>query len=83
VRLAVAAFFVLAVACLLGALAGAGAGMPAHGGAALFALHLAWQVRSLDPRDGRLALRLFRSNRDAGLLLFAGMALDPLVGSVG
>jgi 4-hydroxybenzoate polyprenyltransferase len=38
-------------------------------------LHLAQQAVRLDPADGDLALRLFRANRDAGLLLFAGWAL--------
>ena len=39
-------------------------------GVAAFAAHLAWQVVSLRERDGRGALILFRSNRDAGLILF-------------
>jgi 4-hydroxybenzoate polyprenyltransferase len=30
--------------------------------------HLAWQLRSFDPDDGAKLLRLFRSNRDAGLI---------------
>ena len=79
VRLAVGCAYALAVASVVAALAGAGAGASAYGGALLFAAHLAWQVRRLDPRDGPLALRLFRSNRDAGLILFAGMALDPVL----
>ncbi len=37
-----------------------------------FALHLLQQAIRLEPADGNLALRLFRANRDAGLLLFAG-----------
>jgi 4-hydroxybenzoate polyprenyltransferase len=44
-----------------------------------FALHLAWQLRTLDPADQQKALMLFRSNRDAGLLLFAGLALDGII----
>ena len=36
------------------------------------ALHLALQVVRIDPADGAGALRLFRSNRFTGLLLFAG-----------
>ena len=36
------------------------------------ALHLGWQVSLIDPDNGVLGLRLFRSNRFAGLLLFAG-----------
>lgn len=34
------------------------------------AAHLAWQVATLDPDDGEGALRRFRSNRFAGLLVF-------------
>ena len=41
-----------------------------------FAAHLAWQVRRLDIDDPELCLKLFRSNRDAGLILFAGLVLD-------
>ena len=39
-------------------------------------LHLAWQVRRLDIADRALCLRLFKSNRDAGLLLFAGLVVE-------
>lgn len=35
------------------------------------ALQLAWQVATLAPADGANALRRFRSNRDAGVLMFA------------
>jgi 4-hydroxybenzoate polyprenyltransferase len=41
-----------------------------------FTAHLAWQVRRLDIDDPDLCLTLFRSNRDAGLILFAGLVLD-------
>ncbi len=37
------------------------------------ALHLANQVLRADPADGDLALKLFRSNRTCGLLVFVGM----------
>jgi 4-hydroxybenzoate polyprenyltransferase len=37
------------------------------------ALHLANQGLRADPRDGALALTLFRSNRTCGLLVFLGM----------
>ena len=36
------------------------------------AAHLAWQVGRIRAGDGALALRLFRSNRFTGLLLFFG-----------
>lgn len=39
-----------------------------------FALHLIQQAIRLNPDKGDLALALFRANRDAGLLLFAGWA---------
>jgi 4-hydroxybenzoate polyprenyltransferase len=42
------------------------------------ALHLSWQVASVDPNDGDLALRLFRSNRVFGLLVFLGMLVVGL-----
>lgn len=56
----------------------AGAGPLGWLGLALFAAHLARQTLRLEPRDGRGALTLFRSNRDAGLLLFAGLAADAV-----
>ena len=40
-----------------------------------FALHLAWQARRVRVDDAPLALRLFKSNRDAGLLAFAACLL--------
>jgi 4-hydroxybenzoate polyprenyltransferase len=42
------------------------------------ALHLANQVLRADPRDGELALRLFRSNRTCGLLVFLAMLVVGL-----
>jgi 4-hydroxybenzoate polyprenyltransferase len=66
------------VALFVPALAGAGAGTLGWLGLALFAAHLAGQVIRLSERDGARALALFRSNRDAGLILFAGLAADAL-----
>jgi 4-hydroxybenzoate polyprenyltransferase len=54
----------------------AGAGPISAVGLAAFAGHLAWQVVRLDITDPALCLRLFKSNRDAGLLLFAALAID-------
>jgi 4-hydroxybenzoate polyprenyltransferase len=79
VRPAVAACFVLAAALALGALVLVGAGVLAYLGLAAFAAHLAWQVAKLSRGDEALALKLFRSNRDAGLILFVGLALDALL----
>jgi 4-hydroxybenzoate polyprenyltransferase len=42
------------------------------------ALHLANQALRVDPKDGALALRLFRSNRTCGLLVFLAMLVVGL-----
>jgi len=44
-----------------------------------FAAHLAWQVTQLDINDSARCLKLFKSNRDAGLILFGAMLLEELV----
>lgn len=67
---------------LIPALVLAGAGPAGWAGLAGFAAHLAWQVRRIDTRDVQGALRLFRSNRDAGLILFAGLALDAALKAI-
>ena len=48
-------------------------------GLAGFAAHLAWQLYRFDPLDGAACLRLFRSNRDAGLILAGAWALAGLI----
>ena len=53
---------------------------PWLGGLALMAIHLHWQIRRLRADDPAGALRLFKSNRDAGLILTAGMVLTHLAG---
>lgn len=50
----------------------------AYAGLAGFAAHLAWQLRNFQPEQGAVCLRLFRSNRDAGLILALFLALDGL-----
>jgi 4-hydroxybenzoate polyprenyltransferase len=41
-----------------------------------FAAHLAWQVLRLDINDSAHCLKQFKSNRDAGLILFGAMLLQ-------
>jgi len=48
-------------------------------GLAAFAAHLAWQVTQLDIDDAAHCLKLFKSNRDAALILFAAMLLQAAV----
>ena len=43
-----------------------------------YGLHLALQTRRIDPADGALALRLFRSNREAGFVLLFAIGLGAL-----
>jgi 4-hydroxybenzoate polyprenyltransferase len=43
------------------------------------AAHLSWQIRRLDIDDPVNCLVVFKSNRDAGLILFAGLVLDAAV----
>ena len=65
-----------------GASACAAARWPAWIGLAAFAVHLVWQIRRLDIGDPALCLRIFKSNRDAGLLLFAGLLVDAVMRAV-
>ncbi|MBV9079255.1 MAG: UbiA family prenyltransferase, partial [Methylobacteriaceae bacterium] len=78
-RRAIAVLYGGAILLIGAAVAAAQLAWPAYAGLGLFAAHLAWQVRRLDPDDPALCLRLFRANRDAGLLLFAGLAAAALV----
>jgi 4-hydroxybenzoate polyprenyltransferase len=73
-----AVFYTAAVGLigLAGALAGAGAAFAI--GLVAFAAHLAWQVVRLNIDDPDQCLAVFKSNRDAGLILFAGMLIDAL-----
>jgi 4-hydroxybenzoate polyprenyltransferase len=54
----------------------AGAGLVFGIALLAFAAHLAWQIARLDISDPDRCLALFKSNRDAGLILFAGLFLD-------
>src|ERR1700730_15939706 len=78
---ALAGFYALSVILIGVAFALAGARMAAWIGLAAFAAHLAWQLGRLQIRDPALCLRLFKSNRDAGLLLFAGLLVDAMMRS--
>ncbi len=83
VRPAVALFYGLTALALAAALALAGAGVAAFAGLAAFSAHLGWQVLRLAPGDPALALRLFRSNRDAGAILALGLLADAALRHAG
>ncbi len=75
-----AGFAVLTVALLAVAILLAGRDqLMAWLGLAGFAGHLAWQLKNFQPDQGSACLRLFRSNRDAGLILALFLALAGLV----
>jgi len=78
---ALVVFYGLAVILIGTALVLAGVRIPAWIGLAAFAGQLAWQIRRLQISDPALCLKLFRSNRDAGLLLFAGLLIDAMLNS--
>jgi 4-hydroxybenzoate polyprenyltransferase len=80
---ALAFFYGLAVGLIGVALWLAAVRWPAWIGLAAFAAHLIRQISRLDTSDPALCLRLFKSNRDAGLLLFAGLLIDAVMRAAG
>jgi len=77
-RTGVAAFYCVTAALTQAAILGAGGGIYAELGWLAFVAHLGWQVWRIDGASPQTALKLFRSNRDAALLLFAGLAGQAL-----
>jgi 4-hydroxybenzoate polyprenyltransferase len=71
-----ALFYGVAVILIGAAGYGAGAGLIFALGLLAFAAHLAWQIARLDIADPVNCLAVFKSDRDAGLILFAGLLLD-------
>jgi 4-hydroxybenzoate polyprenyltransferase len=71
-----AACFAAAVVLIGIAGFGAGATYAFAVGLAAMAAHLGWQVYRFRTGDPEIALRLFKSNRDAGLILFAALVAD-------
>ena len=71
-----ALFYALAVALIALAGSNAGAGLVFALGLLAFAAHLAWQIARLNVDDPVNCLVVFKSNRDAGLILFVGLVLD-------
>ncbi len=78
-REALLIFYGLAVVLIGTALVLADAHWPAWIGLAAFGAQLVWQIGRLRIDDPALCLRLFKSNRDAGLLLFAGLLVDAVM----
>jgi 4-hydroxybenzoate polyprenyltransferase len=73
-----AGFYAGAVILIAAAGLAAGGGLIFLLGMLAFAAHLAWQVLRLDVNDPAHCLKLFKSNRDAGLILFGAMLLEAV-----
>jgi 4-hydroxybenzoate polyprenyltransferase len=71
-----ALFYGLAVMLLAAAGFTAGGGVVFALGLCAFTAHLAWQIVRLDIADPDNCLAVFKSDRDAGLILFAALLLD-------
>jgi 4-hydroxybenzoate polyprenyltransferase len=79
-RLGVGLFYATSAALAFAAIELAGGGLIALIGWLAFSAHLAWQAMAIAGADPATALRLFRSNRDSGFVLFAGIALQGWFG---
>ena len=79
-RFGVGLFYAAAAALALSSILLVGGGAIALIGWLAYAAHLVWQLSQVEGADTATALRLFRSNRDAGFLLFAGIALQGWAG---
>jgi 4-hydroxybenzoate polyprenyltransferase len=82
-RPVLAVAYTIAVALMTLAGWGAGAGIVFSIGLIAFAAQLSWQISRFRTGDPDLCLRLFKSNRDAGLILFAAMVVEGLVRGLG
>lgn len=79
VKLAVGGLYAGSALCAALAAHAIGGGVFSYVGVGAYAAHLAWQVSlTRDDAPPGTALTLFRSNRDAGLLLFAGFFAQSL-----
>lgn len=74
----VAVFYALNVACAVAAGSLASLGPIYWLGLTAYALHLVSQARRIRTDDPALALRLFKSNREAGLILLSAIALGAI-----
>jgi 4-hydroxybenzoate polyprenyltransferase len=78
-----ALFYTVAVVLIGAAGFCAGAGLFFALGLFGFAAHLAWQIVRLNTADSDNCLAVFKSDRDAGLILFAGLLFDAALPHLG
>ena len=79
-RLGVGLFYAASAALAFAAIELVGGGAVALAGWLAFCGHLGWQVSRIEGADPATALMLFRSNRNAGFILFAGIAAQGWLG---
>jgi 4-hydroxybenzoate polyprenyltransferase len=72
-------FFILALILIAAALWLAGASFIAHMGVGFAALHAGWQIKRFEMNNSALCLRLFKSNREFGLIIASFLFLDCLI----
>ena len=75
-------FYTAAALSFAAALWLAGAGVWSWAGLAAMTAHLGWQLKRLDTANTPLCLHLFRTNRNAGALFFAGIAADAFLNTL-
>ena len=77
-RSIIALFFALSLGLVTLAVLQVHGSVFAYAGVGAAALHALWQVRSFQPANSPLALRLFKSNKFFGLAMTAGFLMDVL-----
>jgi 4-hydroxybenzoate polyprenyltransferase len=75
----IAGFFAVAIILLAAAIFAANGSVFAYAGIAAAAVHAAWQLKRLNIHDPRSCLAVFRSNRDLGLIVLAGLLVGCLI----
>jgi 4-hydroxybenzoate polyprenyltransferase len=71
----ISGFYGLFFACVVMAFVSVGASWVALGALSLVAMHLIWQIKTLQPDQTDSALMIFRSNRVCGLLVLIAICL--------
>lgn len=74
--------YAAAVVLWLAAAVFAGAGIATYTALAFIAAHFTWQVTTLDCSDGDNCLKRFKSNRDVGIALFAGLLAEMALSAI-
>ena len=75
-KIAIAVFYTSCIVLLATSFLFANSGYFTYFGLVIGSLHLGWQITRLDTADSKSCLRLFRSNRDFGWIIFIGLLLD-------